>query len=337
MAKSKIKFFELSNGKKNDIDEESVKLSKFGSYQSQKDENIDVDEANSQIDKHRFAYLQTNPFKYDEKQTEYINLTIDDYIIKYKHKDVSFGEVISSPKISLSRKRKIVKKTFKNWNNDFLKQKKESIVNLDTSIELSKNLNYPKISFGKVILSLIFIAIISLLIFLPPFIFTPLIAKVGFVEGIIQEISNLYQTKVMVYYLGIASIVMCFITFICDLVYNSSCDSCSSNYKKYERKIKKSDQEVEKNFKKKCKQALNYYLKHINRKNKPFSPIKVSSIQLKTNIQNLDEINKKILLETANIKKRTQKIKKWDVFFRILSYILLATYLGLTIYYIVFF
>ena len=26
MAKSKIKFFELSNGKKNDIDEESVKI-----------------------------------------------------------------------------------------------------------------------------------------------------------------------------------------------------------------------------------------------------------------------------------------------------------------------
>ena len=62
MAKPKMQYFEISNGVRRDIDEETLTYSKFGSYVSTNyGKDVDTD-LTLPVDPNEYAFLKTNPF-----------------------------------------------------------------------------------------------------------------------------------------------------------------------------------------------------------------------------------------------------------------------------------
>lgn len=270
-----------------------------------------------------------NPFIYDQSN---INSTasIENYMVTYKGKETSLGSIIYDQHIRFSKKKKFVKKTFLNWDKEFVTNKQSIVKTTNDSISITGSMEFPKTSVTEIIIVFIILAIIGFFVILPDF-FVNFVSQVGFFKSLTETLKAEMANNMMFKIFGYASVALLALQFVYLIAYNITSSSFRSFNRKYENDLKRKNELVDRNYKKRYKKAFRYYMKHINARCKPFKPLMVSEIQNKVNVNTLEQIQKKFHSEAVKKHKVGKKMKK----LKYLLYFILILVLGYFLYLVI--
>ncbi|HHX78432.1 MAG TPA: hypothetical protein GX695_01605 [Acholeplasmataceae bacterium] len=303
MAERKIKVYNEINGSVTTIEENNAQT------------KTEVDKILG--DKYqRLLFLKSNPFLYNHEMDKDKVKSIEEYIVIYKKRENSFGEFIHSTDFNKAEKIRIIKKSFKFWNKDYNKQRKE---NVNKNSNALKAVEVAKIrSFNLLKRILLFASFLVLLIIINyESRLWSSFKDTNFGFYLNDKIGKIFNTS-WVFYIGLIGVYLFVITFFYLATYNEIIKSYKNHYKESLKMVKKTKASLKREQKKKSKTTYGYYLKNIKNGRLIFPGVKIT--EAAPGVLNLDFYNQ----VSNEIVQRTGKMKKNKWFFVTCRYLLLA-------------
>lgn len=336
MAKPKPQFFELNNGVRKDIDIDTLNSSKFGSYVST-NYGKDVDTSLTlPVDPNEYSFLKTNPFlvTWNRSNQDYVSYSIDEFIIRYKDQDYRFGEFINSKKIRYGTKRRVLKKQFKKWEEEFENKKDASIDKINSNLDIAQDLYYEKKPFGSFILMFLLLIFMVLCIIVPSSLFVSIdnLFKVEFFTKIANKLLYIYATYKLTFVVAIATAVFALVYLVSHVIYNHHCYKAKRFVLEHREWIKDNNHKISRKYKKNINKVKKYYLKHVNEKCRPFPPFRLKNIEMKANIDSFDRLNVVTVDKTHYYRSAIKSGSKFASMMFVFSILILLIYCLLVIY-----
>lgn len=336
MAKPKMRYFELSNGVKKEIDVDTLNTSKFGNYASTNyKSNVDTN-LTLPVDPNEYTFLKTNPFlvTWNRTNQDYKSYSFDEFIIRYRNEDYRFGEFINSPKIRYGTKKSVVKKIFKKWDYEFKNKKNSSIEKVNSNLDVANDLYYEKKSFSSFLLIFFITIFMAICVFVPDIIFINLdtIFKTNIFSLISAKLLLIYNQYKLTLVVAIISLIFSVIYLISHIVYNYKCYAATKFINNHREWLKDNNNKISKKYSKNFKKVRNYYLKNINRKCRPFPPYKLKNIEMKTNVDVFEKLNVLTVDKIHYYKSTTSSGRKFTNMMFVFTILILLIYCLLVIY-----
>lgn len=336
MAKPKMQYFEISNGVRRDIDEETLTYSKFGSYVSTNyGKDVDTD-LTLPVDPNEYAFLKTNPFliTWNRSNENYKSYTFDEFIIRYKNQDYRMGEFINSKKIRYGTKKRVLKSVFKKWEEEFNNKKDSSIEKINTNLDIAKDVYYEKKPFGRFIIMFILALVVAIMLVLPQIVFANLdiLFKTDIFLKFSDTLKAMYDAEIIVLITGIIALLFPVTYMIGHVVYNTQCANATRFVFDYKEWLRDNNSKISRKFKKNFKTVRNYYLKHMNRKGLPFPPFRLKNIEVKTSVDQIDRLNVLTIDKIHHYKSVVKSGNGFTNLMYVFSFMIIVIYCLLIIY-----
>lgn len=250
----------------------------------------------------RKAFLKGNPFFYHPETAYFKVHSIEDYIVNYKKKEVTFGDVIHHLQYPLKKKRKFVKKTFRFWNREFIKKKKEVIQTNTSMVNVIGEIEYLGINLISKIM--MYLGFILLLLFVNTN--TPIwkiISKTGFGLKMLGFLQSAYQSANWVNIIGLSGLYVLFLLIVYTTIHNVILSDYRKSYSYVKTTLERSKKKINKEYKKKYMKIRNYYLKQVSKKKQFFESILMEQVSLsKVNLDYFSELTQKIVGKANKLK-----------------------------------
>lgn len=336
MAKPKMQYFEISNGVRRDIDEETLTYSKFGSYVSTNyGKDVDTD-LTLPVDPNEYAFLKTNPFliTWNRSNENYKSYTFDEFIIRYKNQDYRMGEFINSKKIRYGTKKRVLKSVFKKWEEEFNNKKDSSIEKINTNLDIAKDVYYEKKPFGRFIIMFILALVVAIMLVLPQIVFANLdiLFKADIFLKFSDTLKAIYDAEIIVLITGIIALLFPVTYMIGHVVYNIQCSNATRFVFDYKEWLRDNNSKISRKFKKNFKTVRNYYLNHLNRKGLPFPPFRLKNIEVKTSVDQIDRLNVLTIDKIHHYKSVVKSGNRFTNLMYVFSFMIIVIYCLLIIY-----
>lgn len=303
MSDKKIKVYNDINGRLVSIDEKDA-------------------QAKNEVDKllgekyQRLLFLKSNPFFYNHDLDKDKVKLLEEYIVIFKRRENSFGDFIHSKDYSKSEKIKIIKKSFKFWDKDYNKQRKDNVnkgSNALKAVEVAKIKNF---RFLQQILLFVGFLVLFMIVNNGSNIWD-YFRNTNFGFYLFNIISKLFNTS-WVLYVGIIGIYLFVFTFLYLATYNEVIKSYKNHYKESIKMVKKTKVNLKREQKKNSKRSCKYYLKNVKNGKLVFPGVRI--IDAAPGVLNLDFYNQ----VSNEIVQRTGKMKKNKWLFVTSRYLLLV-------------
>lgn len=247
---------------------------------------------------------KTNPFlyNYDLKSDTSLH-SIEEFVVLKGKKEIQFSKLVRTNIYRRNKRRRILKKNFKEWNKDVIK--KLSDLKNYGSVQYANNRGIMISKVGVSSFIFIFVGFLFSICLL-----NTVFSIIGPVEGIFRDL--LYYALLIIIFTLFASILV-----------NKIISSSNRMFRKNKRHYKKELDKIENDFKNKYKFTYKYYLKNMPRNSSNFKKTQVvidhTSIRL-DRIKSVEEIVADGSKQLITRDKYSGSIK----FFRIIIIILLS-------------
>lgn len=303
MHNKKIKVYDEVNGNIISVDEKSAQT------------KSEVDQVLG--DKYQtLLFLKSNPFFYNHDMDKDKVKSLEEYIVIYKKRENSFGEFIHSSDFSKKEKIKIIKKSFKFWNKDYNKQRKESVSKGSNALKAVEIADIKKFSFLQTFLLLLGFIILVITINIDSQLWVSF-KNINLGFYLYEKITKLFNIA-WIPIVGTISLYLFVITLLYLLFYNEIIKNYKSHYKENSKIINRTKSNLKKEQKKNSKKSYNYYMNNVKKGKLVFPGVKIKDVA--PGVLNLDfynQVSEEIVQKTGKIKKR-----KW--FFVTSKYLFLA-------------
>lgn len=281
-------------------------------------------------------YLYTNPFLYNPDTTDVVVHSIEDFMVDIKNEKIAFGDVIRNPRFKPKQRKKIIKKAFKSWKEDYLFKKNQTFKENDKVVEIIGELKFFEYSWKtKLIIALVFLFLLFLVV-TDSFIWNQLKQfNVGYI--VYKSITTMYEKTSWLKIVGNVGIYVNLVLIFYSSIYAFIIRDFKNNYKLAQSFLNSSEKTISREFKRKFKKAKNYYLKRVNNNKYPFfPPLSIEEVQEgKMNITIFNEICKATIDRAYVVKKTKPYIKALNVILQFSGYACLGIILSMSIYNII--
>ena len=257
------------------------------------------------LDSGKAAFLRGNPFLYNETTAPFPVTSLEEYLISFKKEEMAFGDIIRNPKFSPRKRKKIVKNTFKKWDNDYSTQKIKAFKENDKTVEVIGGVNFLRVPF-KIKIILIVTFIFMVIIIAPTSSFWGMISSVAigyrFNNALLNVFENTYWLKIV----GNTTVYLLLIMLFYSSIYNVVSKDFTKEYQLAQNFLNKSEKTISLQYKKKYRKAYKYYLSNINNKKNPYiAPLDIKEVEEgQLNISTFNTICQATVDKAYNLKKR---------------------------------
>ena len=281
-------------------------------------------------------FLRTNPFLYNPHTSKVVVETIEDFIIKAKKEDIAFGDILRNPKYTPKQRKKIIKKAYKTWKQEYTEKKNKTFKENDKVIEVIGEVSYLEYSWKAKLVLLITFVLLLFLVITDSFIWNAL-KQTSFGYTIYKSIIQMYERLNWLKIVGNVGIYMCLILIFYSTIYSFVIKDFRKNYKLAQDFLTNSEVSISRNFNKKYKKARRYYLKRVDNKKYPFfPPLDIKEVQEgKINITIFNEICNATINRAYVMKKSKPYITALNSALRFSGYVCAVVIVALSIYNIV--
>ena len=336
MAKPKMQYFELHNGQRRAIDEETLNISKFGKYTST-NYGKDVDtNLTLPVDPNEYAFLKTNPFliTWNRSNEDYKNYTFDEFIIRYKDMDYRFGEFINSKRISLGKKKRVIRKLFDKWDEEFKNKKDASIQKVNSNLSLAQDLYYEPKSFTYLVVMFLIVVFLLVCILTPSIVFTNLdtLIRTNIFTRIQNKLDFIHNDFKISLVVAIASALFGIVYMVSHVVHNVNCSKAKSFIGEHREWMAKNNRKIAEKYRKNFKKVRKYYLNNVNRQCRPFPPYRLKNIDMNTTVDSFDRLNVAVVNKTHHYRSAIKNGRKFANMIFAFTIILIIIYCLLVVY-----
>lgn len=287
----------------------------------------------SNADPVKTSFLRGNPFMYNPETALYKITSLEEYLIPVKKSEIAFGDAIRNPQLSESKRKKLIKKAFKIWNKDYLKQKAIAFTENDKIVEVIGEVSYLKFSWkSRILLYALFV--FSLLMMGVNSRIWEFFARSGIGTYFHNLLLDLYQRFGWLKTIGSFSIYIILLSIFYASVYSIISRDFAKNYRLAQSYLDRSEKTISRSYRSRWKKARKYYLSFIRKKNNLyFPPLEISSVQEgQVNIAIFKEICQVLVDRAYKFKKSKPFIIAFRNIFIFLSIGLAATLFAFLIY-----
>ncbi|MCK9536466.1 MAG: hypothetical protein M0R05_02560 [Bacilli bacterium] len=235
--------------------------------------NANMSEAvtSPKIPEERAFILRGNPFLYNPENSGVEVYSIEDFLIMYKKKEVILGEIIRNPDYSLKSRKNILKKAFRNWHKAYTKKKKQVFRDNFRTIEVVKGIG--NVKFPLYIELIIWLMLTAMIFILGTN--SPLWNKI--VQGkfglfLQTTLNTMYGSSPWLKSIGHITIYLLFVLVFYSLFFRVIVHDYKLYYRKTQNYLENSESQINREYKKKRKNAYKYYLRHLRKKSNPYYP-----------------------------------------------------------------
>lgn len=278
-------------------------------------------------------FLHTNPFLYFPKNASYVITSIEDFYISVKKSTISLGTLVRGNDYSNYKKRGFIKKAFKKWQIDFIKNKERVLSSDADRFQIKSQYVFPKIK-------IITFVLVVLLFFISNFAFyqTGSLWNVMETKSWFIKVENAYSQVTANSWFNIVvnlNSVLLISGFCFGLIYNRLIIN-NRNLNVFRHKIyDESNKVVEKDFKKKYKNSRNYYLKNIKSK-KLYGPLPIMKTVLdKVDLSEIEVMTSSYQVQSSNLRDKKGLIYFFKFITIYLSIVISLTLIGYLLFYII--
>ena len=271
------------------------------------------------------SILLGNPFMYMKEYRAYEIDSIEDYYVKYKKETVTFGDIVRSVNYRKGKKKRLTKKIFEGWKNDYLVRMQKNLTDDVRKLGARPTIEqvHPLLSFFLLVILLLYLGIIFItfqrFIALPQFLKD--VSEISF-NGIV----NTYIYLGVFCALGVLFILAYFLKF----KYSRIAHSYKRAFDKNDKLLEASKNKILNEFTRKYKEAYKYYMRNIQ-KNDFYIPLGMDGIGAGERIEGFTNmVEKTMSLKDKYDKNQVAlKILKYPVFiFIVLSILFIIGYVG---------
>lgn len=231
------------------------------------------------VDSGRIAFLRGNPFFYNSKTSPYPVTSLEDYIIKVGKEEIAFGDTLRNPRFSPRKRKRIVKKTFKNWDLDYRTQKNTAFKQSDKTVEVIGGIDFLKFTWKMRLLIGVLFALLLFLVIPTSSLWERFAATKAGAFLRLALISGFAKTP-WVKGVGNLTIYLLLSLTIYASIFNRISAEFSRNYQMALDYLNKSERIISGQYRKKFRKAYKYYLDSINNARRPyFAPLDIRVIE----------------------------------------------------------
>lgn len=248
--------------------------------------------------------LKGNPFLFNHERSKHQLYSIEDFFIPNRNEDIQFGEVYRSPKFSISKRKRILKKAFSYWKNDFSLNYKQELSLASDQIFVVGDVTTTKIKRTSYLMFGFIFFLISFFIYRPGEVW-----QKTWIEKVNIGLNNAFAIS----WINILSQIVLYtviIAIFASFMYNEiikNYDTLSKDAPKLYNKAKIS---IDNDFKKKFKQTKNHYLNRSIKKNAtiPTFPIENTSVG-DIDFDDIQKMTNSYIEKSANLKRKKTLMK----------------------------
>ncbi|HNZ50403.1 MAG TPA: hypothetical protein PLO88_01675 [Bacilli bacterium] len=287
------------------------------------------------LDTAKTQFLRTNPFMYNSKTSAYPITSIEEYLVKVRKSEFALGDIVRNPDLSKTKKRRLVKRAFKNWNKDYNTQKSRAFSDSDKTMEVIGGVNFMKISFATKLVMMVLFLLMIFIVSLNSYLWMK-IAQTNFGFRLRQNVMDLFNTTAWLKMLANLTIYVLVMFMFYATIYSMVSKDFVRNHKMAINYLKKSEKAISRAYKKKFKKAKTYYLKMIGSKKRSHPPLDIKKVEEgQINITTFDNIRKVTVDRAYTLKKHRPLYVGLKNIFLLLSFGGSLTVVGYALYKIV--
>lgn len=277
--------------------------------------------------------LNTNPFLYFPKVAKYVITSIEEFYIPVKKGSVPLGSLVRGSDYSNFKKRSYIKKAFKSWHVDFIKNKERVLSSDADRLLLKSQYVLPKVKIYTFIILVLLFLLTNFLFLKTGSVWTSIMTKSWY-----PKIEQAYDQATSNSWFNLVSSinsVLLVIGFSFGLLYNRLVIN-NRNLNVYRHKIyDESNKIVEKDFKKKYRITRNYYLKNYKNK-KLFGPLPLSqTVPDKVDLSEIEVMTSSYQVQSSKLREKKTLLYFFKFISVYLSILISLGMIGYLIFYVV--
>ena len=278
-----------------------------------------------------YEVLHTNPFMFNVDKSKYVIYSVEEFYVQTKKKETSpLGSVFRGNDYSKFQKKRIIKRAFKDWRNDFNLNKKQILSLNEDQITVVGDVTPAKIKLIHYLSFGIIFIFISMLMYRQGEMW-----EKAWTAKINEGISNALLVP-WVSILGQAALLALIVAMMASSIYNE----IINNYKQLSNDApmlyKQAKEKVEKDFNKKYKETRKYYLKHLRRYNATVPTLMIAKTAVgEVDFDDIQKMTNVYVQKTANLKRKKTLMKIFNILTRYIPYFLSIVFVGYIIYSII--
>jgi len=264
--------------------------------------------------------LRGNPFLYKDNRNSEI-YSIEDFLVVYKRKEILLGEVIRNNNYPLKTRKRIFKKAFKLWYKDYTKKKNQTFRENFRTIEVIKgigNVKFPvlmELAIWIMFIAMIFIIGIDSQLWNN-------ISSGNFGLFLQTALNSMYNSSPWLKTIGYATVYILMVLIVYSLFFHTVIKDYKRYYQKSRCYLDDSENQINRDFKKKRKKVYKYYKRNLKKNNPYFPPLSIKEVQEgEVNIATFNTISK----ATVN---KSYRLMKFEPILKYIKKILLFLCIG---------
>ncbi|HEY8395681.1 MAG TPA: hypothetical protein VIK96_02790 [Bacilli bacterium] len=270
----------------------------------------------SPIEQSKYPFLSTNPFLYNPENAQIIVYSIEDFLIKVGKQDALFGDAIRNPVIPISKRKRIIKKTFKTWKKNYIKEKKLTFTEGGKIVDVLGEVSVLKFSWKYRLLLFLLFGLTVLLVGIDSYLWEEF-ALTGIGNYFYNLLAGMYEGSSWLRSVGNFSIYVILFSIFYASIYTLISDDFLKNYKLTESFLDNSEKNIDRSFKKRWRTARKYYLRALKNIRK-VPPLGIEEVQE-------GQVNIDVFKQVCQVLvDRAYKYKKAKPVINVLKFLLLA-------------
>ena len=256
------------------------------------------------LDEAKAIFLRSNPFMYNSKTAAYHVDSLEEFLVKVKKDEYALGDIVRNPEFTKSKKKRLVKKAFKDWDKQYSTQKRTVFNESDRTIEVIGDVNFMNIPFGMKLLIIFLFALMVFIISQDSFMWDK-IAQSNFGLKIHQGFVDLFNTSSWLSMVANLTVYVLVVFIFFTTIYSMVSTDFVKDHKLAVAYLKKSEKTINRNYKKKFQKARAYYLGMVSAKKRFNPPYDVKNVEEgHVNITTFESIRKVAIDRAYLLKKR---------------------------------
>ncbi len=259
--------------------------------------------------------LLGNPFMYVAEYKAYEIDSIEDYFVKYKRETKSFGDIVRSVDFRKGKKKRLTKKIFEHWKNDYLitmtKSLNDDIRRLGARPEIKRV--HGALTFFLLLITLVYAGLIFIT-------FQTFFELPGFFATIVDIIkSSLNFDNYLFVGVSLLLGVLIILAYFLKFKYTNAVNNLRRSYDRNDRVLEASKNRIMTDFTRKFKEVYKYYMRNI-KKNDFFIPFGMEGVGAGERITAFSSMVEK----TAALKEKYDKSKIFYTLFKFPVFLLVV-------------
>lgn len=271
----------------------------YDPYNNSSEINVHKESVDESVKK---VFLRGNPFLYNSNY-DYLKISsIDEYYVKFKGEEVTFGEVVHSHEYGGFRKKRFVKKTLKKWKKDYLIQRNRIVEENLGAVELIGEIKFLKFRTSMKIVLLLVLFLIMFISFIST---GKYIASnsTDFIFNLSKIVVNGFNKYPFIRMINSISIYLLSITLLYSFLYSTISNDFKRIYNLSKKFLKNTQNHISRDYKKKYKKVRKFYLKKISMKKVIYPGYDIKLVgEGKNNLEVFEEISKSTVVKARRFK-----------------------------------